>query len=146
MKKNTSNEVEFLQILYKNSEMGVIAIDNIISKVKNEDLEDLLKSQKDEYNHFCGEIENVLKKYGKQNEEVGTMAKVGTAVMSEISLLKDDSIQNIAKMMIEGTNKGIIELTEKINSFEVDDAEIILLANKLKEIEENNVEKLKKYL
>ena len=141
-----SPEVEFLQFIYKNAEMGIIGINNIITKVKNEKFEILLKNQKKEYDNICRKTENILKKYGKHNEEVGTMAKLSTAVMSEMAMLKDNSVQNIAKMMVEGTNKGIIEITEKINSYQISDAEIILLANKLKELEENNIEELKKYL
>ena len=141
-----SEEVEFLQFIYKNAEMGIIGIDNIITKAKNEEFENMLKNQKKDYNTICRETENILKKYGKKNEEVGTMAKVSTAVMSEMAMLKDDSIQNITKMMMEGTNKGIIEITEKINSYQISDAEIVLLANKLKELEENNIEELKKFL
>ena len=74
------------------------------------------------------------------------MAKVSTKIMSEMSMLKDDSSKNIAKMMIEGTNKGIIELTEHINAYDNNDAEIIVLANKYKDILENNIEELKRYL
>lgn len=146
MKKNMSEEVEFLNYIYKNAEMGIIGIDNIIAKVKDEDFEKLLNNQKEEYNNICKEAESILKKYGKSNEEVGTMAKISTAVMSEMSILKDDSIKNIAKMMIEGTNKGIVEITEKLNAYNNTDAEIVVLASKLKSLEENNVEELKKYL
>ena len=146
MKKNMSKEVEFLQFIYKNAEMGIIGIDNIITKVKDEEFENLLKKERVEYDNVCRDVETVLKKYGKRNEEVGTMAKVSTKVMSEMSILKDDSVQNIAKMMIEGTNKGIIEITEKLNNYDCKDAEIIVIANKLKTIEENNIEELQKYL
>ena len=52
----------------------------------------------------------------------------------------------MAKMMIEGTNKGIIAVTEKINAYNNNDAEIIMLANKLKNNLEENVNNLKKYL
>ena len=146
MKKNMNEEVEFLQFIYKNAEMGVIGIDNIVTKVKDEKFEKVLKNQREEYNNICREAENILKKYGKQNEEIGTMAKVSSALMSEMSLLKDDSNQNIAKMMIEGTNKGIIEITEKLNAYNGSDAEIVVLATKLKNTEEKNIEELKKYL
>ena len=146
MKKNMSEEVEFLNYIYKNAEMGVIGIDNIITKVKDENFEKLLKSQRNEYENICVEAESILKKYGKKNEEVGTMAKVSTKVMSEMALLKENSTQNIAKMMIEGTNKGIIEIVEKINAYNNSDAEIVVLANKLKNTLEKNIEELKKYL
>lgn len=146
MKKNMSEEVEFLQFIYKNAEMGVIGIDNIITKVKDEKFEKVLKTQRDEYDNICTETENVLKKYGKQNEEVGSMAKVSTKVMSELTLLKENTTQAIAKMMVEGTNKGIVEIVEKINAYNNSDAEIVVLANKLKNTLEKNIDDLKKYL
>lgn len=146
MKKNMSEEVEFLNYIYKNAEMGIIGIDNIITKVKDEKFEKVLNEQKDEYDRICTEAENILKKYGKQNEEVGTMAKISTTIMSEMTLLKENTTQTIAKMMVEGTNKGIIEITEKINAYNNSDAEIVVLANRLKSTLEKNVEELKKYL
>ena len=146
MDKKRLEEVDFLNYIYKNSEMGIIGIDNIIVKVKDEDFENILKNEKLEYENICREAESILKKYGKSNSEVGMMAKVSTKIMSEMSMLKDDSTNSIAKMMIEGTNKGIIELTEHINSYDNTDAEIIVLANKFKDILENNIEELKSYL
>lgn len=146
MKKNMSEEVEFLNYIYKNAEMGMIGIDNIITKIKDEKLEKVVKDQREEYDRVCTEAENILKKYGKQNEEVSKAAKISTTIMSEMTLLKDNSTQTIAKMMIEGTNKGIIEITEKINAYNNSDAEIVVLANRLKSILENNIEELKKYL
>ena len=146
MKKNMNEEVELLQYIYKNAEMGVIGIDNIITKVQDEKFEELLNNQKNEYVNICTEAENILKKYGKQNEEVGVVAKVSTKVMSEMSLLKENSTQSIAKMMVEGTNKGIIEIVEKINAYSNSDAEITVLANKLKNTLEKNIDDLKKYL
>ena len=141
-----SKEVEFLNYIYKNAEMGVIGIDNIITKVQDEKFEELLNNQKNEYVNICTETENILKKYGKQNEEVGVVAKVSTKVMSEMSLLKENSTQSIAKMMVEGTNKGIVEIVEKINAYSNSDAEITVLANKLKNTLEKNIDDLKKYL
>lgn len=146
MKKNMSEEVEFLQYIYKNAEMGVIGIDNIIIKVKDEQFEKLLNDQKKEYQNICAETEDILKKYGKQNEEVGVVAKVSTKVMSEMTLLKENTTQAIAKMMVEGTNKGIVEIVEKINSYSNSDAEITVLATKLKNTLEKNIDDLKKYL
>ena len=146
MKKNMSEEVEYLNYIYKNAEMGVIGINDIITKVKNEKFEKLLTKEKEEYQEICKEVCDVLKKYGKQNEEIGTMAKMSTKMMTEMSLMKDNSDQTIAKMMIEGSNKGIIEITEKINAYNNIDAEIVVLANKLKATLEKNIDELKKYL
>ena len=146
MKKNMNEEVEFLNYIYKNAEMGVIGIDNVITKVTNEKFEKLLNVEKEEYENIMKEAEDILKKYGKENEEVGAMAKMSTKMMSEMAMLKDNSDQTIAKMMMEGSNKGVIEITEKINAYNNSDAEIVVLANRLKSTIEKNIDDLKKYL
>ena len=94
MKNKRLEEVDFLQFIYKNAEMGIVGINNIIVKVKDENLEDVLKNEKQEYENICRESESILKKYGKSNEEIGVMAKVSSKVMSEMSMLKDDSMEN----------------------------------------------------
>ncbi len=132
MKKNMSEAVEFLNYIYKNAEMGLIGIDNIIKKADEEKFEKLLKKERSEYEEILKEANDILKKYGKSNEEVGTMAKISTKVMSEMELLKDNSTNTIAKLMLEGTNKGVIEIVEKINAYPDADPEIIVLATKLK--------------
>lgn len=139
-------EVEFLNYIYKNAEMGVIGINDVITKASNEKFEKLLNTEKKEYQNICKEAEDILKKYGKNTEEIGLMAKMSSKMMSEMEMMKDNSDQTIAKMMMEGTNKGIIEITEKINAYDNNDVEITVLAQKLKATLEKNIEDLKKYL
>ena len=146
MKKNNIDDVEFLQFIYKNAEMGIIGINDVITAASNEKFEKLLNNQKEEYQNICKEAEDILKKYGKNTEENGMMAKMSSKMMSEMSLMKDDSDQTIAKMMMEGTNKGVIAVTEKINAYNNNDAEIVVLAGKLKATLEKNIDELKKYL
>ncbi len=140
------SEVEYLNYIYKNAEMGVVGIDDIITKVTDEKFLKLLKNEREDYQSICNEALDILKKYGKQNENIGMMAKMSSKMMSEVKMLKDSSDQTIAKMMMEGTNKGIIEITEKINAYNIDDAEIVVLANRYKAMLEKNIDELKKYL
>ncbi len=141
-----SEEVEFLNYIYKNAEMGVVGIDDVITKAEEEKFLKLLKNEREEYQTISKEAKDILKKYGKNNEELGMMAKMGSKMMSEVKMLKDSSDQTIAKMMMEGTNKGVIEITEKLNAYKIEDAEIIVLANKLKTTLEKNIDELKKFL
>ena len=146
MKKNGDQNVEYLNCIYKNANMGIIGIDDIIEKVNSSEFEKVLNNEKNEYDAICREAINILKKYGKKEEDVSSLAKVSTKIMSEMKLLKETTDEVIAKMMIEGTNKGIIEVSEKINSYDNSDSEIVLLLNKLSELLKNNIEELKKYL
>lgn len=146
MKKNEDQNVEYLNCIYKNANMGIIGIDDIIEKVNSSEFEKVLNNEKNEYDAICREAINILKKYGKKEEDVSSLAKVSTKIMSEMKLLKETTDEVIAKMMIEGTNKGIIEVSEKNNSYDNSDSEIVLLLNKLSELLKNNIEELKKYL
>lgn len=146
MKKNEDQNVEYLNCIYKNAIMGIIGIDDIIEKVNSSEFEKVLNNEKNEYDAICREAINILKKYGKKEEDVSSLSKVSTKIMSEMKLLKETTDEVIAKMMIEGTNKGIIEVSEKINSYDNSDSEIVLLLNKLSELLKNNIEELKKYL
>ena len=141
-----NEEVEFLNYIYKNASMGVIGINDIITSVNNEKLVKLLKTEKTEYEDIMREAENILKKYGEDSEEIGKMAKISSKMMAEMSLMKDGSDENIAKMMVEGSNKGIVEIVEKLNAYNNSDGEIVVLATKLKNTIENNIDELKKYL
>ena len=88
----------------------------------------------------------VFKKYGKEKQDINPVAKMSSYMMSKMKLMKDSSSSAIAKMMIEGSNKGIIEITEKLNNYPKDDQEIVDLANKLLDIEQKNLDDLKDFL
>ncbi len=139
-------ETQYLNKLYQIAEMGTIGIDSVIDKAKQEDLRNALSSQRNEYEEKCEQIVSILKKYGCEEKHLGKMAKKSSEVMSEMKTKIDNSDSQIAKMMMEGNNKGIIEVTKIQNEYNGNDEEIKeLIANFLK-TEEANVEEMKKYL
>lgn len=141
-----NDHIEFLNYIYQNAEMGIVGIEDIITKVKDEKFEKLLQEQKSDYENICKEAINILKKYGKEQKELNKMAKMSSYMMVKMKTMKDCSTSNLAKMMMEGSNKGIIEITEKLNAYNEPDEEITALANKLLETEQNNLDDLKKFL
>ena len=141
-----NNHIEFLNYIYQNAQMGVVGIKDIIGKVENEKFEKLLNEQKADYQNICDEAIEILKKYGKEQKELNKMAKISSYMMTQMKTMSDSSTSNLAKMMMEGSNKGIIEITEKLNNFAEQDEEIVALANKLLETEQNNLDNLKQFL
>ncbi len=141
-----NDHIEFLNYIYQNAEMGIVGIDDIITKVKDEKFEKLLQEQKSDYENICKEAINILKKYGKEQKELNKMAKMSSYMMVKMKTMNDCSTSNLAKMMMEGSNKGIIEITEKLNAYNEPDEEITALANKLLETEQNNLDDLKTFL
>ena len=69
-----------------------------------------------------------------------------TMIDAKMKTIKDSSTSNLAKMMMTGNNKGIIEIQEKINNYDGHNKKVISLAKKLLETEKRNLNDLKKYL
>lgn len=146
MSKGCINDIEFLKCIYKNAQMGLIGIDNILSKIDDLNLKKVLKDEYEEYLKIKDEAETILDSYNEKVENISMMTKLSSAIMVDMSLSKDNSLTKIAKMMLEGTNKGIIELLAKINAYNGKEANIMNLAKKFKGILENNINELKKFL
>lgn len=141
-----NEETKYLNKLYQCAEMGVIGINSVIEKVKQESLLEALESQRKEYDRLCEEIVSILKKYGCEEEKLGMMAKKSSEMMSEMKTTIDHSDNQIAKMMMEGNNKGVIEVTRVKNEYQNDDEEIKNLVDDFLKVLENNIEQMKKYL
>lgn len=144
--KEESINIEFLNYIYQNAKMGIIGIENIENDINDTDLKEEIRREKKEYQTICNEAIEIFLRYGKEEKEIGKMAEMSTYVMSKMKTMMDSSTGNLAKMMIEGSNKGIIEITEKLNHYDNADSDITKLAEKLLETEQSNLENLKEYL
>ena len=139
-------DIEFLNYIYQNAKMGVVGIDNIKAKIYDTELKDLIATQRKEYVSICDEATKLLNELGVGEKDISAMAKVMTYFMANLELLKDDSASNIAKLMIEGSNKGIVEITKKLNVYNNSNKKVEKLAKKLLVTEQHNIDELKIYL
>ncbi len=146
MKEKDLQEIELLNFIYQNADMGIIGINDIEDKVEDLNFLELIKRQKEEYKKISDECIQIFIKYGKEEKELGAMPKIMSYIMANLKTMTDKSTSNLAKMMIEGSNKGVVEITEKLNCYEGSDEEIKTLGEKLLATEEHNIEDLKPYL
>lgn len=144
MKENM--EIKYLNKLYQCAEMGVVGINTVLDKAHKEEFRNILETQKEEYDHICDSIVTILKKYGCEEKKLGMMAKKSSEMMSEMKTKIDDSDSQIAKMMMEGSNKGIIEVTKIKNEYQGDDEEIKEMIDHFLATEQHNLDEVKKYL
>lgn len=145
MKEKQNDNIIFLNLIYQNAQMGLIGIDAVIDKVEDERVAKLISEQRREYEEFCSDAKKILLKYGAKEEEIGALQKLSNKVMSEMMTMNKDD-KAIAKLMMEGNEKGVIEITEKLNEYQDKDQEIVDLAKRLLATEEHNREEFKQYL
>lgn len=139
-------EIEYLNFIYQNAEMGIIGIDDVLESVSNQEFINLLNEQREDYISVLNKARELIVDSGYQPKENKELSKITSNIMVKMNAKKENSISILAKLMMEGTNKGIIAIQEKINNFNVSNNKIDDLANELLELEERNIENLKKFL
>lgn len=83
---------------------------------------------------------------GQDERGIGKLEKLKTYMMINIQTLKDKSPSHIAEMLMIGSNMGVIDAVKNIKKYYDADKEVINLMGKLLETEENNLQKLRRFL
>ena len=139
-------EKEVLLKLYQNVEMGIVGIKSLENKIESRSLAKLILNQKKEYEMIKEKLVSLCSKYNVEDKELSSFAKISSDMMVKMKTLMDKSEHNIAKMMMEGTNKGLIQLEELLNNYQGKEEKILDLIKKTIDLEHQNNEELKIYL
>jgi hypothetical protein len=138
--------INALDEIHKGACMGIDAIHFVLDKVEDDNLKKVLKKEYDEYQKIAGEIEIIYPKYDDGNpHETGMMTKAMTWYGIEMKTLTDKSNSKIAELLLQGFNMGIIEGKRILNQKEID-KEVADIIEKYVEMQERDVETLKKFL
>ena len=135
-----------LNEINKGIKMGMASISSIAEKVTDDQLKDDLQSEYNQYNEILNDVNAELGKYEEFPKELNPAQKMMGWFDIQISTLTDDSDSKIAEMLIKGTNMGIIEGVKLLNNNPETTNEIKNILTNFIQFQENNVERLKKYL
>lgn len=145
MSKN-ENEVNVLDELNKGACMGKDAIHFILDKVEDENLKKELNRQYEKYKEISNKICELYPEYSTDDpHETNAMNKIMTWYGIEMKTMMDDSTSKIAELLLQGTNMGIIEGRKLLNHKNTD-KEVHSLVQEYVDMQEDAVEKLKKFL
>jgi hypothetical protein len=145
---NMNGDAELLNFIYQNSQMGVETLGQLIPMVKDSpEFEKQLEGQKREYDSIHKEAKLFLENHGKEEKGLGAFEKIRTYLMVNLETLTDRSVPHIAEMLMIGSNMGVIDAIKNLKKYDSGvSPEIKSLMERLRKFEENNVERLKKYL
>ncbi len=135
-----------LNEINKGIKMGMDSISSIAEKVTDDQLKDDLQSEYNQYNEILNDVNAELGKYEEFPKELNPAQKMMGWFDIQMSTLTDDSDSKIAEMLIKGTNMGIIEGVKLLNNNPETTNEIKNILTNFIQFQENNVERLKKYL
>ena len=138
---------ELLNFIYQNSQMGTDTLNQLMDITNDTSFQDFLQKHLEGYEHFHKEARQMLNESGCDEKGLGSFDKIKTYLMVNVQTMKDNSVSNIAGMLINGSTMGIIDAVKKLHQYEKEtDRKILRLMEDLQKFEEKNIEELKAYL
>ncbi len=138
---------EALSEIYRNAQLALESISDILPAVDDEELRTELLSQHEQYEHFSAKAQMLAKNLGTELKEPGAFKKMMMWGSIKMSTLTDNSRAHIADMMIQGTVMGITALRTTASELPIDgNDEILALLDEMIKTEEGFEKKWKEYL
>ena len=139
---------EILAEIYRNAQLAIQSIANILPQVDDHDTRLELERQHEEYERFSAKAAMIAKDWDIELKEPNPLKKAMMWSSIKMNTLTDNSRAHIADMMVQGTVMGVTSLRTTASEAypeEEDDAALALL-NEMIEAEEAFEEKWKEFL
>lgn len=140
------DDIELLNYVFQNAEMGVDTISKLIDLTDDMDFKHQLETQKQEYEAMQDDAKKLLAELGTDEDALSAFDKIRTYIMINMQTMNDKSASHIAEMLMEGSTMGIVQALRKLRNYTNVNDDVHTLMKKLLQMEENNFEQLKKYI
>ena len=138
---------EALSEIYRNTNLAMQSIEDILPEVDHEGMSKELRSQYEGYSQISSKAAKVAKDKGVELKEPGVFKKAMMWGSIKMSAMMDGSKNHIAEMMIRGTVMGITALRTTQTDLPINpDPEVEKLLSELIDLEENYEKRLKEFL
>ena len=101
--------------------MGVASIDDVIDRIANSKMADILIECKKEHEKLNDEIKKLLDKYHDDGKDPNPIAKGMSWMKTNVKMAVEDSDNTIADLMTDGCNMGVKSLNKYLNKYEAAD-------------------------
>jgi hypothetical protein len=114
--------------------------------VHDSNVDFLLCEQLMKYGKMYHNANNMLRNRGAEIRHVSPMTKAMTRYAAQRDLKRDSSSSHIAEMMIKGNTMGVNKMSRHIRQYDGQDPNVVGLAKKMLDTEEENIGELKSFL
>ena len=138
---------EVLSEIYRNAQLALQSISNILPQVEDEEVKAELLSQHEQYEHFSARATMIAKDKNIELKEPNPFKKAMMWGSIKMSTLADNSRAHIADMMVQGTVMGNTSLRSSASELDPEsEPEISTLLDEMLKMEEQLEKKWKEYL
>ena len=141
-----NDTIKLLRECDAGTKMAVSSIDEVVEKVCDSELRNILKASKDQHEKLEKEIRILLNEYGVQEKEPGTVAKGMSWMKTNMKMGMNNSDATVADLIIDGCNMGIKSLNKYLNQYKNAGETSKKIAGKLISLEEKLEKDLRGYL
>lgn len=131
---------------YKNVRMASFAIDSIITKIENPDLENLLRKQNEFYLKTTKKIEKISEEFKHKPADINIFLKGTSFAAIKVKTMLNNDTTKLATMLIDGTTMGITEMIKAQSEYQCNVDSVKKITNSIVNAEEDFVESLKDFL
>lgn len=143
---NLTEQNKLFNALYQNAEMGTSSIKKIYPKVQNSKLRNELRMQLSNYKNQTNMLTAQMRSQKLTPTPLPKMTKLMSSMGIAMKCAKDNSTENIAEMLIQGTNMGVIKINKALNKSNTAEPKIIQEAKNMLTREQQYIDNLKSYL
>ena len=146
MAEEINQTKELADRAYENVRMASYAIDCIIEKIENLELEKLLRKQNKFYLEMVTKIENLANKNGFELKDINPVLKGMSYLSIKMKTIMNNDSPKLAEMLIQGTTMGVTDTLKALSEFDGADEDFCIMAKDVVSHEEEFVDSLKTFL
>lgn len=140
------NDIEMLNCILQNAEMGCQGITSVRKRVKKKSVDSVLCSQLVRYGKIYSAANSMLRSRGAEAKHINPVAKTMTRIAAQRDLQRDASSSHIAEMMIKGNTMGVNKMVQHLRDYDRANPNITLLAKKMLDTEEEHIRELRAFI
>lgn len=141
MKRNT-----LLACVHRSAQTGMYTIPRINAQTENEAFLAETKKQYKNYRKIYRLSKSIMPRRKPANWDMSPIAAIRTSAMIKLGAISDDSVSHLAEMLMMGTTAGVSDLRRHLSACKGASKQDKALAIGMIRMEEQNIERLKRFL
>lgn len=146
MKTENDDSINLLKECDAGTKMAISSLDEVLEKVADSDLKQLLTESKGHHEKLRDKISDSLLRQNSEEKEPNSLAKGMSWLKTNMKIGLDNSDATVADLITDGCDMGIKSLYKYLNQYKAADAESRGLCQRLITIEEQLRDTLHPYL
>ena len=141
-----TDTIKLLQECDAGIKMAIASIDEVLEKICNVDMKQLLEESKKHHEKLKTDIHFLLESYRSEEKDPNPIAKGMSWMKTNMKMSMDYSDKTVADLITDGCNMGIKSLNKYLNQYAMADVISKKITEKLIRLEENLRKELSAYL